>query len=124
MKGITELSSLLPVMFTARNAADDAYRRGDTSHLKRYVARAIGHLGDMSLSSECKHFLSSPFTFQVSVRACCLRYVAYTNGRPYLTCGRRCAKASSEYSTEQNIDTGITSPCILRNNSALKKNPR
>ena len=35
MKGITKLSSLLPVMFTTRNVAVDIYRRSD-----RHIAHA------------------------------------------------------------------------------------
>ena len=64
MKEITELSSLLH---------SSKCRRGYISP-RRLTCRTCS---DMSLSHECEHFLSPPFSFQVSVRACRLRYITY-----------------------------------------------
>ena len=74
MKGITELSYLLPDLFTARNVAEDKFRLCD-GHAALGVTCRLGH---MSLSRQCQPFLSPPFSFHVSVRACLLRDIATT----------------------------------------------
>ena len=69
MKGITELSSLLPDLFIAQNVAEETFRLGDR-HAGLEATCCL-------LSGECEPFLSPPFSFQVSIRVCRLRDIAY-----------------------------------------------
>ena len=63
------MSSLLPDLFTARNVAEDTCSLCD---------RHAAFEGDMSLSQQCEPFLSPPFSFHVSIRACLLLDIATT----------------------------------------------